>query len=71
MDWSRETLEVQRPASRRLQQQSRQEIMRLGAGGMGRKNQIKEVFLRGSQQGLGNQFDEEWEREMGFNNAKV
>lgn len=67
MDWSLESLEVQRPASRRLQQQSRQEIMRLGAVGMEGKNQIREVFLRGSQQGLGNQFDEECEREMGLN----
>lgn len=41
--------------------------MRLGAVGMERKNQIWEVFLRGSQQGLGNQFDEECEREMGLN----
>lgn len=67
MDWSRESLEVQRPASKQLQQQSLQEIMRLGAVGMERRNQIPEVFLRGSQQGLGYQFDEECEREMGLN----
>lgn len=67
MDWSRESLEVQRPASKQLQQQSRQEIMRLGAVGTGRKNQIGEAFLRGSQQGLGSQFDEECEKEMGLN----
>lgn len=67
MDWRRESLEVQRPASKQLQPQSRQEIMRLGAVGMERRNQIREVFLRGIQQGLGYQFDEECEREMGLN----
>lgn len=41
--------------------------MRLGAVGTGRKNQIGEAFLRGSQQGLGSQFDEECEKEMGLN----
>ena len=67
MDWSRESLEVQRPASKRLQQLSRQEIMRLGAEGTEGRHQTGEVFLRGSQQGLSSQFDEEREREMGLN----
>ena len=31
------------------------------------RHQTGEVFLRGSQQGLGSQFDEEREREMGLN----
>lgn len=67
MDWSQESLEVQKRASKQLQWQSQQEIMRLGAVGMERKDQIGEVFLRGIQWGLGNQFEEECEREMGLN----
>lgn len=53
MDWSPESLEVQRPASRQLQQRSRQEIMRLEAGGVEGKDQLLEVFLSGPEQGPG------------------
>lgn len=67
MDWSRESLEVRRPASKRLQQQSRQEIMRLGAVGTESKTQTREAFLRGSQRGLGSLLDEECERETRLN----